>query len=462
MECIIHAFPDDYNIHCMSNILDTCTRLVPTVDIKSLFIALMEKLAKFVGDSGRNQDDIIESAEKIFDLLKINIDKIIEEGAQGSMDTLKLIELQVAFMKFTLKACPNKLATVNHILNSSVNILSKKSVDYKISHDGIKLIGRLLSVPLESTLSIFGMPQFPALMSYLDFPSRSTLSLRIIESLVNGSSLEKLDSVEKVNILLDFIKPLLCDSPDSVELDSYQFEYEQQSVAKLIFIIHNSDPVKLLEMLMILKNVFMKGGSKRQKFCLPPLVNALFILASSVSHGYDAKLNNLVDTGKPIHDEFISKMSVEFENSADYIKCVQKIFGVITDTIGLISIDYPEIAFKLYLNGVSGVNDLKSERTSFEEVGYNFASLAIGILQEGKVEPDKKLPLLILFVGTITSINFIIQDNMTTITSNLQQISQTLVKRSDQCIAMLTCSHLFFNEMLILPFLNILNNLSAL
>jgi vacuolar protein sorting-associated protein 35 len=50
MECIIHAFPDDYNIQCMSTILDTCTKLVPTVDIKSLFIALMEKLAKFVGD----------------------------------------------------------------------------------------------------------------------------------------------------------------------------------------------------------------------------------------------------------------------------------------------------------------------------------------------------------------------------------------------------------------------------
>jgi vacuolar protein sorting-associated protein 35 len=446
MECIIHAFPDDYNIQCMSTILDTCTKLVPTVDIKSLFIALMEKLAKFVGDTGRNQEDVMESAEKIFDLLKLNIDKIIEEGAQGSMDTLKLIELQVAFMKFTLKGCPNKLQTVNHILNSSVNILSKTRSDYKLSLDGIKLIGRLLSVPLESTLSIFEMPQFPTLMSYLDFSSRSTLSLRIIESLVNGSSVEKLDSVEKVTILLDFIKPLLADSSDANELDQYQFEYEQQSVAKLIFIISNTNPVKQLEMLTLLKNVFLKGGNKRQKFTLPALVNAFFILASNVSHGYDAKLNNISETGKPLHDEFIQKYQIEFENSSEYVKYLQKLYGVINDTIATISTDYPEIGFKLYLNSLSQINDLKISREEFEENGYNFASLALSIIQEGKVEADKKLPLIILFVGTVTSINFLSTDNMSTITANLQQASQTLVKRSDQCIAMLHCAHLFFND----------------
>jgi vacuolar protein sorting-associated protein 35 len=446
MECIIHAFPDDFNIQCMNTILDTCTRLVPTVDIKSLFIALMEKLAKYVGDTGRNQEEILESAEKIFDLLKINIDKIIEEGAQGSMDTLKLIELQVAFMKFTLKGCPNKLQTVNHILNSSVNILGKTRSDYKLSHDGIKLIGRLLSVPLESTLSIFEMPQFPSLMSYLDFSSRSTLSLRIIESLVNGSSLEKLDSVEKVTILLDFVKPLLADSSDAADLDQYQFEYEQQSVAKLIFIISNTSPVKQLEMLTLLRNVFLKGGSKRQRFTLPPLVNAFFILSSAASYAYDAKLTGVTETGKPINDEFISKLNVEFESAEDYIKFQQKLYSVITDTIGTIGVEYPETAFKIYLNGLSQINDLKVQRDAFEETGYNFATLALGVLQEGKVEGDKKLALIILFIGTVTAVNFLSLDNLQTVTSNLQQVSQTLVKRSDQCIAMLHCSHLFFND----------------
>jgi len=450
MECIIHAFPDDYNIHCMSSILDTCTKLVSAVDIKSLFISLMEKLAKFVGGSGSNDEEILASAEKIFDLLKLNIDKIIEEGTQNSMDSLKLIELQVAFIKFTLKCCPNKLETVNHILNASVNILSKNKNEMttKLSQDGIKLLVKLLSAPLESTLSIFDMPQFPNLMAYLDFSSRTTLSLRIIESLVNENSIEKLDSVEKVSILLDFIKPLLIDSSDSVESDVYQFEYEQHSVTKLIFIIHNSDPYKKLEMLSILKNIFVKGGVRRQKFTLPPLVNAYLILASSVSYSYEAILLNVASSGRPVHDEFAQRVHAAFETPNEYIKYLQKVYLSINDVIGYISAEYPETGFKLFLNAVSQINDIKIERGSFEEVGYNFASNAIQLIQEGKMESDKKLSMIVLFVGTLTAVNFLSIDNLNTIIANIVQASQTLVKRNDQCVAMINCSHLYYNDII--------------
>lgn len=449
MECIIHAFPDDFNIQCMGSILDTCTKLVPAVDIKSLFISLMEKLAKFVGSSGKSDHEILESAEKIFELLKINIDKIIEEGSQSSMDALKLIELQVAFIKFTLKCCPNKLETVNHILNASVNIMSKHKNDMtsKLSQDGIKLLVKLLSAPLESTLSIFEMPQFPNLMTYLDFSSRTTLSLRIIESLVNENSREKLDTIEKVSILLDFIRPLLLDSNDSIESDVYQFEYEQHSVTKLIFIIHSTDPFKQLEMLTILKNIFIKGGVKRQKFTLPPLLNAYLLLASAVTYSYEANVNNIATSGRPIHDEFAHRLQADFDNSAEFIKYLQKIYLNINDVIGYIAAEYPETAFKLFLNVVSQINDLKIERGAFEEVGYNFATNAIQIIQEGRVESDKKLALIILYVATITSINFLSVDNINPIIANVIQAAQTLVKRNDQCVAMINCSHLYFNDM---------------
>lgn len=448
MECIIYAFPDDFNIQSMNVILDTCTKLVPTVDVKSLFIALMEKLAKFVGDSGRDQTETMNAAAKIFELLKINIDKIIEEGSQGSMDTLKLIELQVAFMKFTLKCCPEKLEMVNHILNSSVNIMNKTRTDLKISQESIKLIGRLLAAPLESTLSLFEMPQFPTLMSFLDYTSRTTLSLRIIESLSNCANLnkEKLDTTEKISILLDFIEPLLADSTDSVECDMYQFEFEQQAVAKLIFIIHSSDPKKKFEMLSQLRTVFVKGGLKRQKFTLPPLVNAQFQLASAVNYAYSAKLNNISVTNRPIHDEFIGQFNVTFDNSGEFIKYMQNLYIYNQQTIDLIHVEYPDTAFKLYLNGISHFNDLKVERSAFEELCHGFAQSALSLIQEGKIEADKKLALVIYFVSTLCSSDILSKDKMLAFSTSLQQIAQALVKRSDQCNAMLNCSHLLFSD----------------
>ncbi len=446
MECIIHAFPDEYNIHCMDTILSTCTKLVPTVDVKGLFIALMEKLAKFVGDSSKDQKEILESAEKIFDLLKTNIDKIIEDNNNSSSESLKLVELLVAFMKFTLKCCPDKLATVNHIMQSSLNVLSKFNTDIKISQEGIKLVGRLLSAPLESTLSIFDLPHFPTLMSYLDFSSRSTLSMRIIESLASANSKEKLDSVEKINILLDFIKPLLIDSVDSNESDLYQFEYEQQSVAKLIFIIKSEEPLIQVQMLEMLKKVFLKGGFKRQKYTLPPLVNAYLIFITNVSQIFEFAKSPYNVSNRPNHEAYLKNYSVNFSNSAEYIHFCQTIFKSIEEVIDIIRQEFQENAFRLFLNTATNINSMKSEQESFSESCYDLLNNCLSILQDAKVDADKKLGLLNLFISSICNINCLSKDKLIQIVNSIVQFSQTLQKRSEQCLAILNCSHLYYTE----------------
>jgi len=446
MECIIHAFPDEYNIHCMDTILDTCTRLVPSVDVKGLFISLMEKLAKFVGDTSKDQTEILESAEKIFDLLKTNIDKIINDNSSGNMENLKLIELQVAFMKFTLKCCPNKLETVNHIMQSSEKILSKSKNDVKKSQEGIKLVGRLLSAPLESTLSIFDLPNFPILMDYLDFSSRSTLALRIIESLVGVNTKEKLDTVEKMNILLDFIRPLLIDSNDGNENDLYQFEYEQQSVAKLIFIIKTENPEVQKQMLETLKDVFIKGGFKRQKYTLPPLVNAYHIFISNVAKIYDYNLNPYSIVNRPNHENYLKNYKLEFADSSEFISFTQKIYGSIEEIINIIRQEYPENAFRLMLNTASNMKSLKSEGEIFSENCFNLMNDSLSILQDSKLEADKKLGLLNILISTTCTMNTIPKENIITFINSLVQFSQTLPKRSEQTLAILNCSHLYMTD----------------
>ena len=446
MECIIHAFPDEYNIHCMDTILDTCTKLVPSVDVKGLFIALMEKLAKFVNDSSKDQNEILESAEKIFGLLKSNIDKIIDENNAGGLESMKLIELNVAFMKFTLKCCPDKLSTVNHIMQASLNILSKYKSDSNISQEGIKLVGRLLSAPLESTLSIFDLTHFPTLMNYLDFSSRTTLSLRIIESLVSKNSKEKLDSVEKINIFLDFVKPLLLDSPDGAETDLYQFEYEQQTVAKLIFIIKSEDPNVHYQMLGLLKNIFFKGGAKRQKYTLPPLVNSLLLFIANISQIYEYNLKPYPVQNKPNHELYLKNFNLNFCNSYEYIKFCQNIYATIEDIIALIRQDFPENAFRLTLNTASNINSLKCETESFADKVFGLLNDNLSFFQDTKLESDKKLGLLNLLIPTICNMNSLTPEQLTQLSNSIVQFSQTLPKRSEQCLAILNCSHLYLNE----------------
>jgi vacuolar protein sorting-associated protein 35 len=47
MECVIQAFPDEYHLQTLEQLLNTTSNLNVEVDIKNIFISLMEKLAKF-------------------------------------------------------------------------------------------------------------------------------------------------------------------------------------------------------------------------------------------------------------------------------------------------------------------------------------------------------------------------------------------------------------------------------
>ena len=447
LECVVHAFPDEHNIACMNMLLETCSKLQSNVDVKSIFISLMQKLAKYV-ENCKDEKDIIDSTQKIYNIVKGNINKIMSES-NTNMDVNKLIELQVAFLNFTIKCCPEKerLNSVNNILYDCVGLLSKNKSEM-LSNDTIKLIGRLLAVPLESNMSIFSMGTFPELMRYLDYASRATLSLRIIDSLVNAKSTVKLDNSERVSALMDFIRPLLEDSPDAGEYDQYQFEYEQASVCKLLFIITTNDPQNMYDILNVLKNTFLKGGVKRQKFTLAALVNAYITLAYKISYALN-KLNGVDDSRtEKIHEDFVNYYNLKSLDTNEQIhKFMRRIYSQINDTISLIENDFSDMALKLYLSLAIQINDIKIDSNLYEEICYNALSSAIQIFNRGKVNDDLKVDLINQLIGTVLNITILSRDNLVAITSNIVQVSQNLLKRSDQSLAILNCSHLFYKTL---------------
>lgn len=449
MECIIQAFPDDYNIHCMSTILDTTTQLNPNVDVKSLLITLMDKLARFVGDDEKEESEILAAAERIFSLLKETIDRLISEGSgAASMDINKLIELLVAFMKFTIKCCPTKekLETVNHILSTSESVLEKNNL--KLNQDGIKLIGKLLTTPLESELSLFDLPQFPTLMIHLDFSSRSTLSLRIVESLINGTTKEKLDNIEKVEKLIGFITPLLQDSGDAVDSDPYQFDFEQNAICKLIFVISTNSPNALLQIYRKLSSVFENGGNKRKKYTLPALSNAIILLCSQFSATVDYKngLTSENETKTQINQDFRTYLDISFVDSNEtFYKFLLEAYKLLNDIITSIAQDTPEIGLKLYLDAASQVNQIQTDRDQFEEAAASFINAGMAIYQEGKYETDVKFNLLNQINGTLLSMTILSKEVLSQIITILQQSAQAMVKRGDQCNAMLSVSNLCYS-----------------
>jgi hypothetical protein len=164
------------------------------VDIKNIFISLMEKLSKYAAQSmqhhGSQEESLISSINKdldIFRLFKKYTDKIIEEQGK-KMDVSKLLELEVAFMNFCIKTYPSNINYVNQILDSCNQILKSTSIA-NTDKTSMTLLVKLLSIPLDTlSIAVLKMHHYPTLMNYMKFANKRTVALRICKAVIKDKS----------------------------------------------------------------------------------------------------------------------------------------------------------------------------------------------------------------------------------------------------------------------------------
>jgi len=77
----------------------------------------MERLADFAANSNTDVVEINKDIN-IFKMFKENIDNIIQKKS-NEIPLKKLLELQVAFLKFSIYCYPSEIDYVNQILKSS-------------------------------------------------------------------------------------------------------------------------------------------------------------------------------------------------------------------------------------------------------------------------------------------------------------------------------------------------------
>lgn len=78
MDCIIQAFPDEYHLNTLEELLKVCTtQLEPNVDVKNIFINLMDRLAEFALN---NDMQTYNQEMNIYNMFKVNIDKILDNS----------------------------------------------------------------------------------------------------------------------------------------------------------------------------------------------------------------------------------------------------------------------------------------------------------------------------------------------------------------------------------------------
>ena len=183
MECIIHSFPDSYNIKCIEQILDTMTQLKQGVDICNLFINLMDKIGQFFGNEKNNNkdiNDIIETAKNIYPVLLSNFEVILNKNIKNeknmnnnnninNIPLIILLDLICSFLKFSMKCSPEeqKNISINKILSFTVLLIKK--FENKKTEDETKKIYEILLIPLNGGINIFELNEYYKLFEHLDY-----------------------------------------------------------------------------------------------------------------------------------------------------------------------------------------------------------------------------------------------------------------------------------------------------
>ena len=478
---MIDLFPDEFNIKSIDIIINSLGQMKEKVDIKEIFIKIMEKLGNF--DSVEKLQDI--KTNEIFEKLNGSIEKIIQElqneGDDDNNDILKVIELEVSYLKFiinfgTYEEQNIKLKNINKIITKCYELISKACDGRNLSEEGTKIVFNLLQAILDSPFSIFKCKNFPDLMGFLNEEYKNQLSLNILDSLVNKYNLGMIDSKEKMESIIEFISPMV-DIEENKGSD-YLLDKALNKISKLVFMPCSKDPFEQIEMMQMLKQLLIDSTDENEEelknkkiiLYLTNYINALILIGYSIIESY---LNSQIkednkNTKTKIQKEFCSRYTMDkfdMNKPGSFSEFYQSLIKEISSSLSYLCNYSPNMAFKMYCQAILLLNrvafSFKKQKTQdkepkeenninnnklYEENILSFIKEIISLFTEGKIETKNKYDYIIYYIGCISNLKILKKDNLVDISNKIIKIIDKIPKKNEQCLSYINSTKLYFNE----------------
>eukprot|EP00850_Spirogloea_muscicola_P001040 SM000004S14910 [mRNA] locus=s4:133208:176671:- [translate_table: standard] len=391
MDCVIQVFPDDFHLRTLQTLLGACPQLQPGVDVKTVMSQLMDRLSKYAAMSPEVLPEFLEV--DAFSKFSEAVAKVIE--AQPDMALDGAVSLHVSLLTFVLQVHSDRLDYVDHVLGAMVRYLEGrgKVKDVKAT----KQLMLLLTSPLEKfsdIVTVLLLENFPRLMDHLDTGTNKIMASVIVQSILkNGTIIQESATVEA---LLDLLKELIQETDDAVPLDESDHEDfldEQGLVAKLVHVLYTEDPEEMYKILSTTRKHLASGGSKRLPYTYPSLVFCTLKLVRSLQN-------------------------VEESEEAEGVSR-SKLFRFLHQA---------------------------ASECQMEDLAYEFFTQAFVLYEEDISDSKAQITAIYLIIGTLQRTLVFGPENRDTLTHKATGYSAKLLKRPDQCRAVYTCSHLFWND----------------
>lgn len=406
-ESIIKYFKIDlyYESNGIYILLFILSKLINNINIDTIniYINLLKAYNKFIKSqkkiSVKLKNETTNKIKVIFHLFLLKYNELqMNYNISGEKELNKFIDLDVEFMKFTLKILDSKsnktLTIVNHIMDLCSKRINQCNQGFTI--DLIKKIFSLIEKPLKGKYTIFDLSCFDKLIIYFDYKSRKEIGLTIIQSLVKKSYY--LDTAEKVQKLLGYILPLIAEVKEDNEDDNFNDEnFENNEIksylCKLLSIFKSNKPQIMIEIYIKMKNFFSSGTKECGFFTISSLIYYLINFLNKLESFYKYKFIEKKD-GKNIllFDIYDNNDNDKDKDKIDeyFIKVIIESLKLLKECILIIQKESKETAFKFYLlsfyqmNKMNFMIEMNKTETNFKELFQSFYEEAINIFKNFK------------------------------------------------------------------------------
>lgn len=330
-ECLISVFPDDYHLETLTQLLDATEKLGKKVEINSILMKLMERLALFAKNNEKfsekhslPQPDVVHSstdpapAEANFNVspnssqqgqqadgqdssrkTQYHKDYIYHQfkNAIGSMigkdktEVHKLLELLSGFMNFTVFFYNGNFEFIDAILKLTRAVCDRYHVAEKLKTNAegqgtenrekegqvdpktLEHLVSLLTIPMEKlSILVLKLTEFTGLMDILPDSEQRQVASKICAAIAHSRT--QLVTEKVVNSVLRFIHPLF-NTIDSKEEDLHQ-------VIKMLHFIDSGLPELNIKLLKVFEDRFIRTDRQHLRLVYPVYLNRLIYNISKV------------------------------------------------------------------------------------------------------------------------------------------------------------------------------------
>ncbi|KAJ1653955.1 retromer complex subunit Vps35 [Dispira simplex] len=462
MEAIIQVFEDNFHLRTLTTLLSATAQLNPKVSVKSIVIALLDRIAAYAAREAESQPAPSEDTElltdedsatvrgipadiQLFEVFWKEIVQLIHARPDISMEDITALCLSLT--KLSLNCYPERYDYIDQILA----FISDRAEQSKLTPDfhapsTINNLLALMQEPLHvypTVLHLLRLDHYNTLLGLLTFSTRRTVARVLVAKLLQQETVvstkdEALGLLGYCSVLIKSPKaasttgvasPRFTDRrnpgtnsriPSSGLLSDEDYAEDQGLLARLVHLFQLEDCEDQYVLLNEVRRLFADGGDF-VCYTFPPLITQALQLIRRL---YQAPETHSHPDG--------------WETMASRIfKYVHQVIVTLNDRVERLG--GAETALRLFL--LAGQS---ADEYGFEEVAYEFFVQAFTVYEENISESRAQCQALTLITSGLYASQSFGEDNYDTLARKCILHASKLLKRPDQCRAMYACSHLFW------------------